>query len=89
MFGYHLEACSFLIRDSRGVDPEGREDGEEVGVAEGGESVILIYSLRKKKIFIYFYLIYLSVSPESRSGTICVSEARRGHPIPWNRIRQL
>ena len=28
MFSYLLEACSFLMRDKKGVDPEQRRDGE-------------------------------------------------------------
>lgn len=33
---YPLEACCFL-RDRKGVDPDGRGSGEELGGVEGGE----------------------------------------------------
>lgn len=34
---YLLQACSFLIRDRKRVDPEGREKGKELGRVEGEE----------------------------------------------------
>lgn len=37
VFGcYHLEVCYILMRDKSGVDPDGRESGEELGGIEGG-----------------------------------------------------
>ena len=52
MFGcYLLEACSFLMRDRKGVDLDGRRGGEELGGVEGGETIIRIYYVRKKSIF--------------------------------------
>lgn len=43
---YLLEACSFLMRGRKGVDPEAR-GGEEIEVLERGENVIRIYYVRK------------------------------------------
>lgn len=34
---YFLEAYSFLIRDSKGVHPDGKGDWEELGGAKGGK----------------------------------------------------
>jgi hypothetical protein len=34
---YLLQACSFLMRDRKEVDLEGRRRGEELGEVEGGE----------------------------------------------------
>ena len=48
MFGcYLLEACSFLMRDRKGVDLEGKGGGEELGGINGGKTVIRIYYMRK------------------------------------------
>lgn len=44
---YLLEVCS-LIRGREGVDPDGRGGGKELGGAEGGETIIRIYYVRKK-----------------------------------------
>ena len=52
MFGcYLLEACSFLIRDRKGVDPDRMGGGEELRGVKGGEAVIRIFCMRTK---IYF-----------------------------------
>ena len=52
MFGcYLLEACSFLMRDRKGVDLDGRDGGEELGGVEGEETVIRIYYVRKNIFF--------------------------------------
>jgi hypothetical protein len=46
MFGCNpLEACSFLLRDKKGVDTEGGVEEELGGV--GGETVVKIYCMRK------------------------------------------
>ena len=48
LFGcYLLEACSFLMRDRKGVDLDGRDGGEELGGVEGEETVICVYCMRK------------------------------------------
>ena len=40
MFGCYLfEACSFLIRDRKGVDPQEGQDGELLGGTKGGETI--------------------------------------------------
>ena len=44
---YFLEVCSFLIRDRKGVDPEGKEGGKGLGEIEEGETIIRIYCMRK------------------------------------------
>lgn len=46
----------FLTRDETGVDPDGREDGEQLGGAGGGKTIIRIYckeniSFQQKDIF--------------------------------------
>jgi len=48
MFGYYL---FFLMRDRKGVDPERRGGGEDLGGVKGGETVIRIYRMRKESIF--------------------------------------
>lgn len=40
----------FLIRDTKGVDPDGRSGREELG-EEGGKTIIRICFVRKKTIF--------------------------------------
>lgn len=37
---YLLESCPFLKRDRKGVDPEGKGGGEDLGRAEEGETII-------------------------------------------------
>lgn len=37
-----LEACSFLMTYRKGMDQDGKGDGEELGSLEGGETVIII-----------------------------------------------
>lgn len=44
-------ACSFLMRDRSGVDPEGRGGGDVLGGVEGGEAVIRIYGMRESSVF--------------------------------------
>lgn len=44
-----LEADCFLVRDRKGVDLDGRGYGEELGEAEGGETVIRVYYVKKKQ----------------------------------------
>ena len=52
MFGcYLLEACSFLMIDRKGVDPEKRRGGEELGGVQGRESIIRVYCIKKDSIF--------------------------------------
>jgi hypothetical protein len=46
-----LEACSFLVRDRKGVDLERRESGEELGGARGGETIVRRYCMRIESIF--------------------------------------
>jgi hypothetical protein len=49
MFGcYLLEGCPFLIKDRKGVDLEGREDGKELGRVQEGGNVIKIYCINKR-----------------------------------------
>ena len=51
MFGcYLLEACSFLMTDRKGVDPEKRRGGEELGGVQGRESIIRVYCIKKDSI---------------------------------------
>lgn len=38
MIGCLLEASSYLIIDRKGVDHEGRGDGQDLGIVEGGKS---------------------------------------------------
>ena len=38
------------MRDRKGMDLDGREGGEELGEIEGGETLIIIYRI-KKSIF--------------------------------------
>lgn len=45
---YLLEVCSFLMRDKKRADPEGRESGGHLGRVERGEIVIRIYCMKKK-----------------------------------------
>lgn len=48
MFCYYLlGACSFLMRDRKGMDRDGRRCGEELGDIQGRETVIRIYCMRK------------------------------------------
>lgn len=49
---YPLEAFCFLI-DRKGVDPDGRGGGEELGGGERGKTVIRIYYVRQKKKSIF------------------------------------
>ena len=52
MFGcFLLEACSFLMKDRKGVDLEERGGGEELGRVEERETIIRKYCLRKESIF--------------------------------------
>lgn len=44
---YHLEACLLSNRDGKGVDE--RAGGKELVGAEGGETAIRIYYMRKKE----------------------------------------
>jgi hypothetical protein len=39
------------MRDRKGVDPEGRGGGEELGGVEGGKTIIWIYCMRKNLFF--------------------------------------
>lgn len=48
---YLLEACPFLVRDKKGVDPDGQGCREELGVVEAGGIVIRLYHRGK---IIYF-----------------------------------
>jgi hypothetical protein len=48
---YLLEACSFLRRDRKEVDLDGRRGREELGGIEGREAVIRKYCMRKESIF--------------------------------------
>lgn len=48
LFGrYFLEACSFLMIDRKGVDPEGSAERVEVGAIEGGRTLPRIDCKRK------------------------------------------
>lgn len=38
------------MRDRKGGDPDGRRSGEELGGAEGGETIIRIYCVRGKSL---------------------------------------
>lgn len=47
MFGCHiLDACSFLIRNRKGINMHGRKRGY-LGGGEGGEIVLILYWIRK------------------------------------------
>lgn len=48
---YLLEACSFLVRDRRGVDLEGRRGGERTGRDRRGETVFRLHCMRKESMF--------------------------------------
>jgi hypothetical protein len=39
------------MRDTKGMDPEGREAVEILGGIEGGETLMRIYSMRKESIY--------------------------------------
>lgn len=45
---YILKAYFLLMRDRKGMDPEGGRGGEELGGLEGGDTVIRIYCIRKE-----------------------------------------
>ena len=47
---YLSEVCSFKMRDRKRVGLNGRGGGEELGGVEGGETVIMIYQVRKESI---------------------------------------
>lgn len=52
MFGCCLlVACSFLTRYGKGVDPDGKGVGEELGEVEGGEAMFRMYCVGKESIF--------------------------------------
>ena len=48
---YLLEACSFQMRDRKGVDPNGRGGRDQLARREGGETVIMVYCMRKESVF--------------------------------------
>jgi hypothetical protein len=41
----------FFSRERKGVDPEGRGGREELGEAEGRETIVRIYCMRKEFLF--------------------------------------
>lgn len=47
---YILEACSFPMRDRKKMDAEGREGGEELVRAEGGEMIYRVYFVSKGSV---------------------------------------
>lgn len=47
---YLLEACSFLMIDRKGVNPEVRGGEEELVCVEGGETIIRMYRMGKESI---------------------------------------
>lgn len=49
-FYYPLDACVFSNERQKGVDPNGRRNGKELGRVEGEETVIRIYCI-KNNIF--------------------------------------
>jgi hypothetical protein len=49
MFGSYLRILYFLMRDIKGIDPEEIGGGEELEEVEGGETVIQLYCMKKKK----------------------------------------
>jgi hypothetical protein len=52
VFGFYLlGTCSFIRRERRRVDPEGRGVGEGMGGREEGEGIIRIYCMRREPIF--------------------------------------
>ena len=64
MFGcYLLGVCAFLISNRKGVDPEKRRSGEELGRVGGDETIIKIYCMRKESILNikYYYTRQLCV----------------------------
>lgn len=46
---YCLEACSFLMKDRKGLDLEGSWDWEEMGGFEGGEPTIRIWENMRER----------------------------------------
>lgn len=51
MFRYLLEASSFLMRDRKGVDPDGRGGVEEPEGGEGRETALQLHCMRKESMF--------------------------------------
>lgn len=52
MFGcYLLAARSFLMKDRKGGDLEGKGGGEELGEVRRGETLIRIYCMGRESIF--------------------------------------
>jgi hypothetical protein len=51
-------ARSLLMRDRKGVDPEGRWGGEELGGEMERETILRIYHLRKEIYFLFFFHFY-------------------------------
>lgn len=49
---YLLEVYSFLMKERKGADLEGRVDREQLRGAEGEETVIRIHCMRKESISI-------------------------------------
>lgn len=48
---YLLKACSFLMKDRKGMGTEGRRGEEELAGAKAEETIIRLYCLRKESIF--------------------------------------
>lgn len=51
LYCYFLEACSFLTRARKGVNPDGKGSRENLGGMEGGETVIRVYYIIKESSF--------------------------------------
>ena len=46
---YLLEACSFLMRDRKGVDLKGQGGEKELVGVEGGETIVKIHYMRRPR----------------------------------------
>lgn len=46
---YIIEACSFLMRNGKGVDLDGKE-GEECEGVEEGKTILRMYNMRKESL---------------------------------------
>lgn len=47
---YLLDACSFLIKDTKGVYLKRKRSGEELGVVKGRKTLIRIYCMREENL---------------------------------------
>lgn len=50
LYYYLLEACSFIVRDRTGMDPDERGGGEELKGTDRKETIIRIYHVKNESI---------------------------------------